>query len=77
MDIFQYIRLLRAQSNLTLNTCRDGASPASSLGNLFQYLTTLIITSVFLISSLNLLSLSLKPLPLFLSLQALVTHSFL
>ncbi|KAK4810698.1 LOW QUALITY PROTEIN: hypothetical protein QYF61_007672 [Mycteria americana] len=37
------IRLLRAPSNLTSNVSRDGAS-TTSLGNLFQYLTTLIAT---------------------------------
>ncbi|KAK4816953.1 hypothetical protein QYF61_025776, partial [Mycteria americana] len=40
-DIFNQIRLLRAPSNLTLNVSRDGAS-ATSLGNLFQCLTTLM-----------------------------------
>ena len=40
-------RLLKAPSNLTLNTSRDGA-PTASLGNLFQCLTTLsILKEVF------------------------------
>ncbi|KAK4831211.1 hypothetical protein QYF61_016048 [Mycteria americana] len=40
-DICNYIRLLRAPSNLTLNVSRDGAS-TTSLGNLFHCFTTLI-----------------------------------
>ncbi|KAK4807049.1 hypothetical protein QYF61_018390 [Mycteria americana] len=59
-----------APSNLTLNVSRDGASN-TSLGNLFQCFTTLIVKKFFLISSLNLPSFSLKPLPLVLSQQAL------
>ncbi|KAK4811312.1 LOW QUALITY PROTEIN: hypothetical protein QYF61_024448 [Mycteria americana] len=51
-DIFNYIRLLRAPSNLTLNVSRDGAS-TTSLGNLFQCFTTLIVTNFFLISILE------------------------
>ncbi|KAK4811189.1 hypothetical protein QYF61_019820 [Mycteria americana] len=66
----EQIRLLKAPSNLALNTSNDGASTAS-LGNLFQFLTTLIINNFFLMSNLNLPSFSLKPLPLVLSLQAL------
>ncbi|KAK4831170.1 hypothetical protein QYF61_015640 [Mycteria americana] len=65
------LKLLKAPSNLALNTSRDGASTAS-LGNLFQCLATLIVKNFFLISNLNLPSFSLKPLPLVLSLQALV-----
>ncbi|KAK4832092.1 hypothetical protein QYF61_020707 [Mycteria americana] len=57
------IRLLKAPSNLALNTSRDGAA-TTSLGNLFQGLTTLIVKNFFLISNLNLPSCSLKPLPL-------------
>jgi len=64
-------RLPKALSNLTLNTSREGASTAP-LSNLLQRLTTLTIKNFFLISSLNLPSLSLKPLPLVLSLCALV-----
>jgi len=40
-DIFNQTRLLRAPSNLALNVSRDGAS-TTSLGSLFQCLTTLI-----------------------------------
>ncbi|KAK4829425.1 hypothetical protein QYF61_004300 [Mycteria americana] len=65
------IRLLSVLSNLTLNVSRDGAS-TTSLGNLCQCFTTLIITNVFLISSLNLPSFSIKPLSLVLSQQALL-----
>ncbi|KAK4833105.1 LOW QUALITY PROTEIN: hypothetical protein QYF61_027771 [Mycteria americana] len=60
-----------APSNLTSNVSRDGAS-TTSLGNLFQCLTTLIVKNFFLKSSLNLPSLSLKPLLLVLSQQALL-----
>jgi len=70
-DIFTWVRLLRAPSNLALSVSRDGAS-ITSLGNLGQGLTTLTVKNVFLISSLNLPSLSLKPLLLVLPLQALV-----
>jgi len=45
-----------------------------SLDNLFQCFTTLIVTSFFLIFSLNLPSLSLKPLLLVLSQQALLNR---
>ncbi|KAK4810670.1 hypothetical protein QYF61_007470 [Mycteria americana] len=69
--VIPQIRLLRAPSNLTLNVSRDGAS-TTSLGNLFQCLTTLIVKNFFLKSSLNLPSLSLKPLLLVLSQQALL-----
>lgn len=41
-NIFNYIRLFRALSNLTLNVSRDGACTIS-LSNLFQCLYTLII----------------------------------
>ena len=76
---FNYIRLLRDPSNLTLNVSRDGAS-TTSLGNLFQCFTTLSVKNAFLISSLNLPSFSLKPSPLVLSQQPLLkslTSSFL
>jgi len=66
--------LLKALSNLALKTFREGAS-TTSLGNLFQCLTTLTEKNFFLISNLNLLSFSLKLLPLVLSLQALVKLS--
>ena len=49
----------------------DGAS-TTSLGYLLQCLTTVIVKNVFLMSNLNLPSFSLKPLPLVLSLEALV-----
>ena len=68
-DIFNSIRLLRAPFNLTLNVSRDGASPIY-LGNLCQCFTTLI-------STLNLLYFSLKPLPLVLSLQGLLKYEVL
>jgi len=63
--------VLKAQSNLALNTSREGASTAF-LGNLFQCLTTLRVKNLFPISNLNLPSFSLKPLPLVLSLHVLV-----
>jgi len=47
--------LLKAPSNLALDTAREGAATAS-LGNLCQCLTTLIVKNFFLISNLNLLS---------------------
>jgi len=52
-DIFNYIKLLRAPSKLTLNVSRVGAS-TTSLGKVFQCFTTLIVKYIFLISSLNL-----------------------
>ena len=73
-DIFHYTRLLKALSNLALNTSREGASTAS-LGNLFQCLASLIVKNFFLIPNLNLPSFSLKPIPLVLSLHALVKSS--
>ena len=56
-------RLPRATSSLALNASRDGAS-TTSLGNLFQRVTTLWVKNFFLISNLNLPCLSLKPFPL-------------
>ena len=50
-----YTRLPRATSSLALNASRDGAS-TTSLGNLFQCVTTLCVKKLFLISNLNLLS---------------------
>jgi len=70
-DTFHQTRLLRASSSLALNTAREGAATVS-LGNLFQCLATLTEKNFFLISNLNLPSFSLKPLPLVLSLLALV-----
>jgi len=66
--------LLKAPSNPALNTAREGASTAS-LGNLCQCLTALIVKDFFFISNLYLTSFSLKPLPLGLSLHALVKKS--
>ncbi|KAK4819021.1 hypothetical protein QYF61_024137 [Mycteria americana] len=72
MDIFNYIRSLRAPSNLTLNVSKDEAF-TTNRGNLFQWFTTLIVKKkVFLISSLNLASFSLKQLTLVLSQQVLL-----
>ena len=62
-DIFNHIKMLRAPSNLALSVSRAGASP-TSLGNLCQGFTTLSMKNFFLISSLNLPSFSLEPLPL-------------
>jgi len=70
-DLFNQVRLLRAPSNLTLNVSMDGAS-ATSLGSLFQCFTTLIVKDFFVVSNLNLLSFSFKPLSLVLSEQALL-----
>ena len=46
-------QVLRAPSSLTLSVSRDRAS-TSSLGNLCQCLTTLIVKNVFLTPNLNL-----------------------
>ena len=70
-DVFTWIRLLRAASSLDLNASSDGAS-TTSLGNLGQGFTNHIVKNFFLISSLNLPSLSLKPFLLVLSQQALL-----
>ncbi|KAK4830254.1 hypothetical protein QYF61_009321 [Mycteria americana] len=51
-DIFNYIRLLRAPSNLTFNVYRDVA-PTKSLDKLFQCFTTVIIKKLFLTSTLK------------------------
>jgi len=61
-DIFKQIRLLRAPSNLALSVFRDGAS-TTSMGSLCQGFTTLTVKNFFLVSSLNLPSFNLKPLP--------------
>jgi len=47
-DMFHQTRLLRAPSNLALNTAREGAATAF-LGNGFQCLTTLTVKDFFLI----------------------------
>jgi len=70
-DPFHQPRVLQAPSNLALSTAREGAATAS-LGNLGQGLSTLTVKNFFLISNLNLPTYSLKPLPLALSLHALV-----
>ena len=64
-------RLLRAPTNLALNTSREGADTAS-LGNLGQCFTTLMVKNFFLLSNLNLPSFSLQPFLLVLSLHTLV-----
>jgi len=63
--------MLRAPSNLALSTAREGAATAS-LGNLGQGLTTLMGKNFFLLSHLNLPSVSLELFALVLSLQPLV-----
>ena len=69
---FHQPRVLPALSNLALSTAREGAATAP-LGSPGQGLTTLRVKSYLLISNLNVSkSFSLKPLPLVLSLQALV-----
>ena len=65
-DPFHQPRLLQAPSNPALSTAREGAA-TTSLGNLGQGLTTLIIKDFFLIPNLNLPTFSLKPSPLVLS----------
>jgi len=65
-DIFHQTMLLRAPCNLALDTAREEAATVS-LGNVFQSLT-----NFFLLSNLNLLSFSLQPFPLVLSLHTLV-----
>jgi len=70
-DILHQPGVLRAPSNLTWDVPRDGAS-TTALGNLGQGLTTLTGKNFFLISHLNVPSLSLKPSPLVPSPHALV-----
>ena len=60
--------LHRVPSHLASNTSRDGESTAS-LNNIFQCLTTLCVKNFLLIFNLRLLSFSLKPFPLVLSLS--------
>ena len=62
-DTFHLIGLLKALSNLALNISREEAS-TTSLGNLFQCLTTFMVKNFFLIFSLNLPFFTLKPLAL-------------
>jgi len=71
--IFNCSGLLKPPPNLTLNVSRGGA-PTTSLGNLFQCSTTLAVKDLFLITSLNRLSFSLKPLPLVPSQQLLLRN---
>lgn len=61
-DISNYKRLLRLQSNLTSNVSRDGVY-TTSLGNLLQGHTILIVRYSFLISNQSWPSVCLKPLP--------------
>ena len=70
-DRLHYTRLLKTPLNLDLNSSREGSSTAP-LGNLCQDLTTFIAKNFFLKSNINLPSFRLKPLPLVLSLRALV-----
>jgi len=70
-DPFHQSRVLRAPSNLVLNTSREGAATAS-LGSLGQCFTTTMVKNFFLISNLNLPSFSLEPFPLVPSLHTLV-----
>ena len=72
-DIFHQPRVLQVPSNLALSTAGEEAATAS-LGNLGQGLTTFIVKNFFLLSNLNLPSFKLKPLPLVLSLHALVKN---
>ena len=55
-NVLHQIRFYKVPSNLILNIVRDG-SYTTSLNNLFQYLTILIVKNMFLISSQNLPSL--------------------
>ena len=61
----------QSPSSLTLGVS-EGKGPTSSLCNLFQCHTTLIVKNVFFMFNLTLFSLSLKPLPLVPSLWALI-----
>ena len=69
-------RLPRATSSLALNASSNRAS-TTSLGNLFQCVTTLFVRNFLLISYLDLPCLSLKPFPLVLSLSTLVSRTIL
>ena len=73
-DTSHQTRLLKAPSSLALNASRKGAF-TTSLGNLFQCLTTLTVKNFFLTSSLNLPFSSLKPFPLVLSLPVLIKNN--
>jgi len=67
---YSYSRLLTVLSSPTFDVSNDGSS-TTSLGSLFQYLCILIV-KIFLISSLNLPSFTLKPFLLVLSQQILL-----
>lgn len=69
--VFHQIKLPKAPFRLAWNTSRDGAL-TNPLGNLLRHLIILIGKNLFLISNLNLLSLSLKPWLLALPLHSLV-----
>jgi len=73
-DPFPQPRVLRAPSNLALNPAREGAATAS-LGRLGQGLTTLMGKNFFLISHLNLPSVSSEPFALVPSLHTLVKRA--
>jgi len=70
-DTYSWSGCSEPSSSLTLDVSRDGAS-TTSLGNLCQCLTTITAKNLFLISKLNLTSISLKPLPLVISQQTLL-----
>ena len=72
-NTYNLIRMLRAPVSLTLNVSKDKAS-ATSLDNLFQCLTTLIVKYFFCISNLKLPSFNLKPFPLVPSPQTLLKN---
>lgn len=72
-DIINWICLIRALSNTTLNISRD-ESPIISLSNLFQSCNTLIVNKFFLIYSLNPFCSSLKPFFPVLSLKELLKN---
>ena len=60
VQLYSSVKLLSTPSSLALNVCKDKAF-TTSLGNLFQCLTTLTVNNSFLVSSLNLPSSNLKP----------------
>ena len=70
-DASHQTRLFTAPCSLAFNASREGAC-TTSLGNLFQWLTTLTVKHYFLVSSPNLPSSSLKPFPLVPSQHALI-----
>ena len=66
-------KLPRATSSLAFYASRDGAS-TTSLGNLFQCVTTIFVKNFLLISNQNLPCPSLKPFPLVLLLSTLINN---